>query len=427
MSLPYCVIEIFTSEEARCKNLPLYEAIIRLVRGKKIAGRCVVYKGTDACYENGELATHNLLALSFNMPVKIEILLPSPETDTILQELEEMVAEGIIAIRELSIHCHKTRKHLIPRQIRVSDIMTGSPETVFPSTPVSKVAKLLLSATFTGVPVVDSKNRTVGIVTQGDLIYRANMPLRIGLLNMSDRSCVEKIFESMAEIKTEEVMSSPAVTAFSDMFVTEAVSLMLEKTVKRLPVVDKNGVLTGILSRLDIFRTITKESPDWSRLNSRNIVVGNLRFVSDIMRRDTQTVLPEASAEDVIRIIDSDDIQRVAVVDSSNRFMGLISDKHLLSAFSVDQSGIWDYLSGLVSFSEKGRRHKQLQKKLREKTAADIMETDLITVGEETGIDEAIKIMTEKGLKRLPVLDEERRYKGMISREALLHTGFDCL
>ncbi|CAN2041001.1 Histidine kinase [Candidatus Magnetomoraceae bacterium gMMP-15] len=424
MSIEYSVIEIFTSEEVRHDNTPLYDALINYVRDLKIAARCMLTKGTDACYENGELATQNILTLSFNMPLKIEIILPSSELNLILPDIEDMVYEGIVAVRQLSVCCHKTHKQLIPKQIRVRDIMTLCPEKVNISTPVSEVVTLLLSSIFTGVPVVNDDNHPIGIITQGDLICRAKMPIRLGLLASTDSDKIKSVLDRLFLKKAEEIMTSPALSIKSDEFIINAVNIMLKKKLKRLPVTDKSGRLTGMLSRLDIFQTITKESPDWDAIKKRNIIVGNLRFVSDIMRRDLNKVLPETSVEEVIRRIDSNDIQRVAVVDKDKKFIGLISDRDLLSAFSEHKAGIWEYFAGKLSFKEKRRHHKRLSKKLMERTAAEVMETDLITVTEETSIDEAIKLMTEKGFKRLPVVDPNGMFKGLISRDSLLLTGF---
>ena len=52
------------------------------------------------------------------------------------------------------------------------------------------------------------------------------------------------------------------------------------------------------------------------------------------------------------------------------------------------------------------------------------MTTDLITVPEDMLIEDAICLMTEKAIKRLPVIDADGRFKGMISRDSLLRTGF---
>jgi len=76
MALKYNVIEIFTSEEAKYGGQSLYSAVVQYISRLKIAARCVVSRGIEGCYENGEMATQHILVLSYNMPVKIEIILP---------------------------------------------------------------------------------------------------------------------------------------------------------------------------------------------------------------------------------------------------------------------------------------------------------------------------------------------------------------
>ena len=153
----------------------------------------------------------------------------------------------------------------------------------------------------------------------------------------------------------------------------------------------------------------------------------NLRFVSDIMRRDTTTVLPDTPVEEVIRLIDCGDIQRVSVVNQEGDFLGLISDRDLLVAFADRHPGIWDYFVSKIPFTDRGRQQKQLQEHLRKKTAAEVMNMNIITVQENAPINEAIRLMLENGIKRLPVLDGQGKFKGMVSREALLRAGFASL
>lgn len=422
--LKYKVIEIFTSEEARWQGKPLSEAVVQHVRDLKIAARCIVTRGTDGCYESGEVATKRLEILSYNMPVRICTILPATEFARVLPDIEKMVTEGIVAVHDLEVVSHKTRGSLIPRQIRVRDAMTPDPQTVAPETPLNEVIRLLLSAIFTGLPVVGADNRPIGVISQGDLIYRAGMPLRLGLLAASDEANVGHALQAMAHKNARDIMSSPAVSIEEDKPLTDGVKLMLKMGLKRLPVVDTSGRLVGIISRMDIFRTIMKESPDWKAFTHQSVRVENLRFVSDIMRRDTHAVSLETPIEEVIGIIDSNDIQRVAVVDRNGRYLGLISDEDLLSAFCDQRAGFWDYLVSRMSFTEVGRKHKEFIDRLKAKTISEIMDTKHATVREDTTIEEAVRIMTEKGLKRLPVLDSAGSFTGMVSRESLLRTGF---
>jgi len=423
--LRYKMIEIFTSGEARWRGEPLHEAVVRFVREQKLAARCLVTRATDGCYENGEIASRKLEILSFNMPLRITILLPAADCDRLLPNLDEMVSDGLVTAQDVEVVAHKTRQRLLPRQIKVRDIMTPSPSRVTPATPLDEVVRLLLAAVFTGVPVVDADSRPVGVVTQGDLIYKGGMPLRLGLLAVAQGDQLEAVLAALAPKTAREIMTAPAIVIDGDQSVTEAVELMITKQLKRLPVVDAKGRLQGMLSRLDVFRACMREAPAWQTFAGLRIQVGNLSLVADITRRDTQTVLSETPVEEVIRIIDANDLQRVAVVGPDGRLLGLISDRDLLGAFMPEHpEGIWGYLTGLLPFTERGKRYQEFGETLRSRTAAEVMNVSIVTVREDAPIDDAIRLMTEKGLKRLPVLDGQGRFQGMISRDSLLRTGF---
>lgn len=423
MALNYRLITVYTAEEVRRQGKPLHESVVDYVKSLKIAARCLVMRAVAGCYETGEVASQRLLTISYNMPVKLEIILPASESEAVMTALEKMVPEGIVAIGDLDVRAYKTHQHLIPRQLKVRDIMTRDPQRVGPQTPLNDVLRLLLSAGFSGVPVVDPKGRPVGIITQGDLVYRAGMPLRLGLLAESAPGRRDRAMAALADQQAESVMTRPAVVITEDHRLTDGVDIMLRKDVKRLPVVDDDGLLTGMLSRVDVFRTITREAPDWKAFRQGDVRVGNLRHVADIMRRDSQTVAPETSVEDVIRIIDTDDIQRVSVVGPDGRFLGMIADRDLLAAFAGKGYGFWDYLSCRLQSRVPPECSRELCKTLSEKTAGDLMKTDLVIVGENTAIEEAVRLMVDMRLKRLPVVDAEGRFRGMVSRESLLKTA----
>jgi CBS domain-containing protein len=422
--LQYKVIEIFTSEEARMDRRPLYSAIVEHVNGLKIAARTIVTRGIEGSYENGERATGRLEVLSYNMPIRVTIILPALDFDAVLSQVDAMVTDGIIAVRDVDVISHKTRGVLMPRQTKVREIMTPDPKKVVTTTPLDEVARLLLSSAFTGLPVVDERDRPVGVITQGDLIYKAGMPMRLGLLAEAEHGQIGAVLDALTPKRAGEVMTQPAITIGQDSPVTEAVERMIQKGVKRLPVVDGAGKLVGILSRVDVFFASMKECPNWTSFQQRDIRVEGLRHVTDIMRRDAHAVTPDTPIEDVMRMIDCNDIQRVCVVDESGHFLGLISDRDLLIAFSDRHPGIWDFFARKVPFTERARRNKELREHLRARTAGEVMNTQIVTIHEDAPIEEAIRLMLDRAIKRLPVLDQEGKFRGMISRDSLLRVGF---
>lgn len=423
MPLDYRLIRIHTSEEARAGGKPVGEAVVQLVASRRIAARCVVTRGVGGCYENGEIATSSILDLSYNMPIVIEILLPAGQIETLLPALEEMVTDGVVTVGPVQTILHRANRRLIPRQVKVQDVMTIGPRTVSIRASVREVIGLLLTSDFNGVPVIDDRDRPVGIITQGDLIERAGMPVRIGLLDQFARQDLEAYLASQGQLSAEQVMSRPVVTIGPAEPLVEAVNLMLKRNLKRLPVVDVDGVLVGILARVDVFRAISRTAPDWSGLRAQHVDITNLRYVRDVMRRDTQTVPPDAPVAEILRIIDTNDIQRVAVVDSAGRLLGLISDRDLLGALGDVREGLWQHLVSRLSSA--GGTRQEAGGPLAGRTARQVMRTDLVTVREDTLIDEAIRLMAEKGLKRLPVVDGEGHFRGMISRDSLLRAGLD--
>lgn len=425
MSLDYRIIEVFTEEAARYKGQPLHAAIVKRVRDLRIAARCIVLRGIAGCYETGEMATRGIEVLSFNMPLKIEIVLPAAELDRVLPLIEEMVGDGIVVVEETNMRVHRVSARLLPRNLRVTDIMTPDPHTVGPETPVIEVVKILLAGRFNAVPVVDTRKKPIGIVTQGDLIKRAGMPVRLGLLREMNREHLDAALETLSKKKASDIMSSPLVTIAEDATLPEAVRLMLGRNLKRLPVANKDGTLVGNLSRLDIFRTVTRETPEWRAMEAKNIeVTGRVRTVGEVVRRDVRAVKPDTPAEEVMRIIDENDIQRVMVVDDGGKLLGMVFDRDLLDLFSGHRVGIWDYVASRLTFTETGQKHKAALEKAGKKTAGEIMKRDLVTVSEETTLDEAIRLMTTHQIKLVPVVAGDGTFVGVVGRKMLLSLPF---
>ena len=240
--LAYKAIEIFTSEAARYGKKPVVEAVLEFVRELKTAARCIVTRGVAGCYESGELATNRLEILSFNMPVRIYIILPAAETERALNGLSGIITDGIVAMDDLHVLSHRTRNTFFPKQLTVRDVMTADPVSVTVDAPLNEVVRLLLSSIFTGLPVVDDRRRPIGVITQGDLIAKGGLPLRLGLLSQSDHNRLESILNRLSSRNAAEVMTKPAVTIAEDRPLAESVEVMLSKNLKRLPVVDKPAV-----------------------------------------------------------------------------------------------------------------------------------------------------------------------------------------
>ena len=125
---------------------------------------------------------------------------------------------------------------------KVHQVMTDSPRCVTPETPVSEAAKLMETEDIGSLPILDGDELT-GMITDRDIVVRAiakgkdprGMPVR-------------------------EVASRELVTVHADDDLTDALQLMASQQVRRLPVVDKNNRLVGVLAQADVAAAAKEKS-----------------------------------------------------------------------------------------------------------------------------------------------------------------------
>ena len=148
--------------------------------------------------------------------------------------------------------------------MKVCDAMSSRPVTVGPDATIVDAIRIMLDASVSGLPVVDSGGVLVGIVTEGDFMRRGELdterhrPKWLEFLIGPGREALE--YASSHGRKVGEVMSREPVTIDADAGLDQAVDLMLGHHFKRLPVM-RDGRMVGILSRADMMRALLDRMP----------------------------------------------------------------------------------------------------------------------------------------------------------------------
>ncbi len=142
--------------------------------------------------------------------------------------------------------------------LKARDIMTADVIAVYPETSVEEVAALLIKHRISGIPVIDKDRRVLGVVSESDIIYKEihrdpELLEKIGGIVLPAYRQTVKKGETAGE-----VMTAPPVIASPETPIEELVALITEKRIKRVIIVDKDRRLSGIVSRIDIVRTIEK-------------------------------------------------------------------------------------------------------------------------------------------------------------------------
>ena len=147
--------------------------------------------------------------------------------------------------------------------MRVHEVMTTEVATTTPEALLKEAAVILVHRRISGMPVLDTDGRVVGVVSEADILAKEGDEQKQGgflqwLIDPAD-PWVAARFDA---VTVGDAMSAPAQTILADRTVAEAATLMLDENVNRLPVVDTDGKLIGLVSRGDLVRAFARSDEE---------------------------------------------------------------------------------------------------------------------------------------------------------------------
>lgn len=148
----------------------------------------------------------------------------------------------------------------------VADVMVEDVVSVKPSTTFKELVDLLWLNDVSALPVVDERGVLQGIVTESDLLARAEFtPGASGGSRKSSKAALYAKLASASPLTAADVMTSPVITVRSDDTLTDTARLMRGRQLRRLPVLDSAGALVGMVSQVDLLKVFfrSEETVEW--------------------------------------------------------------------------------------------------------------------------------------------------------------------
>ncbi|MFG2331755.1 CBS domain-containing protein [Streptomyces sp. NPDC048604] len=142
------------------------------------------------------------------------------------------------------------------KHMKIGGLMTSNVISAVPAMSFREIAKLLAEHDISGVPVLDEDDHVVGVVSESDLLARH-------------------------ELTARELMTGPAVTVHAEESVADAARLMVRRGVERLPVVDVEERLVGIVTRRDLLCVYLRPDAEIRRRIREDVLTDGMDLPGD--------------------------------------------------------------------------------------------------------------------------------------------------
>ena len=409
-------VTIYIGESDHHQGKALFMALLQLLKREGASGATVI-RGLAGFGANSRIHTASIVDLSADLPIRLEWVDRPEVVERLMPQVRTLVDKGLITLDEVSVVQYAPGRWPDALAQPVQDVMRRVVVTVSPETPVGGIIALLLRRGYRSLPVIDEANRPLGIITDGDLVRRSALVARLDLqLKPSEIfSPNQMALAGGQELTAGQFMSTPVVTVRDTASLGQAAAEMSTRELKRLPVVGPQGRLVGWISRVDILRAILHHRPACDR-QPEPVSAGGT--IAELMYRDVPTVSADTELEGILLALEQNRRRRAVVVDADQRVLGIITDGDLLRRSQKEaQPSLLARLGALLTGQP---LPAALALPDMGQTAAELMTTPAMTISLDDSLTDALQLMLDQGIKRLPVVDGQGRLVGLLGRATLL-------
>ncbi|MGA1820492.1 MAG: CBS domain-containing protein [Thermoplasmatota archaeon] len=279
--------------------------------------------------------------------------------------------------------------------MNVSEIMVKDPVVAELPTTREEVLSLLVKHKRTGMPVVDSDGKVLGIITR------------------------KNIFENPGEEQVAVIMEWDVPTISPSATVEKAARMMWEQDVRRLPVVKKNE-LVGLVTPSDVLKVVEKNKVEFP--------------VEKFISKPTVCIYKNTPANVAATMINLSKVYALPVLDDEGHLCGLVTDRDLfdfkflgenitlttLGISEDEDSWTWEGLRNVMNLY-----YQEAKIQLPKEPVERYMATDLSTVYRLAPCWEAAKTMRMKDYDQIPVVDKEDNLNAMVYDMDLMKALFE--
>lgn len=404
-------VRIYLSREDQWEGSPLYLAIMEQLRRSDATGATAL-QGLAGFGPGQRIRPANFDRPESRQPVVIEWIDRVERVARLLPMLDELIANALVTVEDVPIYQATLRaRGPFAADRSVGDLMRSPAPAVQADAPLSEALAVLLAQRLATLPIVDHDGRLAGLLSEQELSWRAGLRLAPRLLGLLEPSERDTLLAPLVGRSVGEIMNSEPRSVVASTTIAQALVPMVEWGYAEIPVIDRNGILAGLLGQTDVLRAAIEQSvPDDGPVRDAEPPIP----VSLVMQAVAPQLPDSSSLAQAIGQILGTPGRRLLVVGQEGRLLGAIDDARILRSLSGSERGI--FLTAL-------QRPESPQAGAlpgAERGLDSIIDRDLQTLDPGEPLIAAARRLIDLDTESLPVVDTERKLLGIIARGGLI-------
>lgn len=407
-------VRIYLSERDMWEGQrPLYVVIMERLQREQVTGATAL-QGLAGFGPGNHGVSGALTNLTAKKPVVIEWVDRAERIRQTLPLLDDLIPHSLVTVEEVQIHRAILRSHrVIAGDQTVGDVMQKTHQTLTASATLGRVLAMMLAGNQTTIPVIDENQRIVGIVREEEIALRAGLFVPVRLLRLLTKEEGNDLLGTLTNRPIGEIMAHEYRSVNVSAFIPQALILMVEWNYDQIPVLDRSGGLIGLLSWVDVFSAIAAQQEDGQE--ESNIQESDQSTpVSLVMQQSVPLVHEQQPLAVALQEMLLSPEYYVVVVDKNQHVVGAISDTSVFQTLSREDR------QPLLEAMQHKRTVHAAELPGTNQPLHTVMEQSPYTISPKQSIVETIRRLVELQRERAPVVDEEGRLLGLVTRGGLL-------
>lgn len=402
-------IRIYLNDQDRLENRALYLVILERLQQEGASGATALH-GLAGFGPNHRNYPAGINASREQHPVVIEWIDRLDRIERVLPLIAELLPEALISREPIGIYraLLRGRAHFSDSR-KAADVMRADAFVAEAEMLLGPALNQMLASGQHTLPVVDARRRLIGFIADQELQRRAGIALPLRLLHLLDPAERNSVLAAAATRPVADIMNRELRTVYAGAAIPQALPTMIEWNYRQIPVIERNGEFQGLLGIQEVLAaSLSSETSD-------NEQVRNAEAPTPI-RLIMQTSVPSIRTEQTLAAALASMLHArrgfIAVVDEQGRLAGILDDETAIARLQGSERQAL-----LLALQQ-----QQLTQDLPGAglPVGDFVQPPGVVLAPEDSINQATRHLLNHDLERIPVVDSDQHFLGIVARGALL-------